>query len=143
MKITRITVHAGRTFNHPYERYANYRFDLSLEADLNPDEEPGLQLVTLQRLAEGYADEHKAAILSECERLQSIERLQDQIKYLKAPIPEWSDETVDRRSEQLKEAMTQLAELKAQPPLCGVDIHRDQELHPGHPEHPDTTYETP
>lgn len=138
MKITRITVHAGRTFNHPYERYANFRFDLSLEADLTPEDDPGLQLVTLQRLAEGFADEHKVAILNECDRIRTLDDLRENVHRLEQPLEEWMRETPEQRAEELARAKQQLAEAEQIPPLCGTDIDTDRELHPGHPDHPDT-----
>ena len=138
MKITRITVHAGRTFNHPYERYANFRFDLSLEADLTPEADTGLQLMTLQRLAEGFADEHKVAILNECTRIRTIDNLRERVRDLQRPLEEWMSETPEQRATALEHAKQQLAEAEQTPPLCGVDIEREKEVHPGHEDHPET-----
>lgn len=58
MKITRIHASAGRTFNHPTEQYANFRFDLHFEAEIEDGEDP---LEASRQLA-AHAEELQARI---------------------------------------------------------------------------------
>ena len=53
MQITEITVHAGRTFNHPYESYSNLRPSLTLRAILTDGEDHLAATKALQAQAEG------------------------------------------------------------------------------------------
>lgn len=48
MKVTEITVHAGRTFNHPFEQFSNFRPGLSMTASLEEGED---QIFTYRALA--------------------------------------------------------------------------------------------
>lgn len=138
MIIQEITVHAGRTFNHPYERSANFRFDFSLKAQLQEGDDFAQYLVTLQRAAEIQADEHKAMILGECERLHKIEDLQYLQRNLKAEQPEWmNEEEPAERAEKLARVETELAQLMALPPYAYAET--DKVIHPGHPDHEETT----
>lgn len=136
MILQEITVHAGRTFNHPYERFANFRFDLSLKATLQGGDDAGECLVNLQRLAETFADEHKARLLKECDRLHHISGLENLIRDLKMDHQPWMSETAEERAEKLKVTLEKLAELKAMPAYS--DAESVKEIHPGHPDHQDT-----
>jgi len=64
MKITTITAHAGRTFNHPYEQYSNFRPGISLTAEVAGDADKLEKIRKLQTLAEYLADEVKADMLA-------------------------------------------------------------------------------
>ena len=39
VQVTRIEVYAGRTFNHPYEAYSNFRVGVTLTAELSPGDD--------------------------------------------------------------------------------------------------------
>lgn len=80
MKITNIDVSAGRTFNHPYESYSNFRFDLSLRAELGPDDDPGEVLRVLQAQAESAAEQHKRTLLKDVEHLHEAQRLDEELR---------------------------------------------------------------
>lgn len=137
MNIQEITVTAGRTFNHPYERYANFRFDFSLKAQIQEGDDFAQCLVTLQRAAEIQADEHKAMLLGECERLKKIEDLQYMQRNLKSPHHADMTETPAERAEKLARVETELAQLMALPSYSYAET--DKEIHRGHPDHEETT----
>ena len=86
MKITRITVNAGRTFNNPYESYANLRPAVTLDATLEDGEDPIAATRALQTQAETLVESHKARLLGDLdklhaytERTRNIGRLESQI----------------------------------------------------------------
>jgi hypothetical protein len=98
MKITEITVHAGRTFNHPYEQYANFKPGLSLRATITSEDEDVEQATkALQTIAERMAEGQKQQILADLHHLErqarisssiasterQIERLQQELATLK------------------------------------------------------------
>lgn len=121
MKITHITVSASRTFNHPHERYANFRFEIRQEAELSEDDaEEARQalLISTERAAEA----HKARILVELERVQQIEDLR------------WTAHH-GATEEQKQEAIAKIARLEAEPTLL---FEAEKHIHPGHPDHPET-----
>lgn len=138
MIIQEITVHAGRTFNHPYERYSNFRFDFSLKAQIQEGDDFAQCLVTLQRAAEIQADEHKSMLIGDCERLKKIQDLQYLQRNLKAEQPEWMEkEPPTERAEKLAKVEAALAELMALPSYAYAKT--EKEIHPGHPDHEETT----
>lgn len=59
MTITKITVTAGRTFNHPHEQDSNLRPEVTLEATL-PEGANSIDAVRgLQAQVEGLVEDHK------------------------------------------------------------------------------------
>jgi len=63
MKITEITISAGRTFNHPYEQFSNFRPSLQIKAVPTEDGEDGIKIIKdLQAMAEGLMEDHKKAL---------------------------------------------------------------------------------
>jgi chromosome segregation ATPase len=102
MKITEITVSAGRTFNNPYEQYANLRPAVELRATLEEGEEPLAALKKLQEQAETLVEHHKARLLADLDKLHSytertrdIARLEDQIGKAQAHLDELKKEQSD------------------------------------------------
>lgn len=128
MKITHIYVTAGRGFNHPREQYSNFKFDLQLQGELEPGEDPAAALVKLQQEAEQAAEAHKACILSDIERQATIQAVLGNLEYekRKAFDSEASKATVAKLEEQLT-ALTSRPLM-----LAGKAVHA------GHPDHPDT-----
>lgn len=63
MKVTQITVEAGRTFNHPYESYGNLRPALSITAQLEEGDDWEACTRQLQAQAEAQIEMHKLAML--------------------------------------------------------------------------------
>lgn len=66
MKITQITATAGRTFNHPYESYANFRPSIMITADLKEGDDLRTCLDELHLIAEADVERVKNAILDKC-----------------------------------------------------------------------------
>ena len=58
-RITKVSVSAGRTFNHPYERFANLRSHVQFEAEVQEGENCIAVAKGLQSEAEMLADTHK------------------------------------------------------------------------------------
>lgn len=136
MNIERITLTAGRTFNHPHERFANFRFDISLQIQLGPEDDSARVLKQFHAELELSAEQHKKRILEECERLYKIECLESILSDLRRPHEEWMRESPEERAHKLQVAEANLAELKNRQPYCDVDAMK--EVHPGHIEHPET-----
>lgn len=65
MRMTKITVHGGRTFNHPTEPYANFRPGLSVEAEILEGENWEEKATQLQTRVEVFLDAHKERILKQ------------------------------------------------------------------------------
>jgi len=129
MQIQKIHVTAGRGFNHPFEQFANFRFDLHLEAVLSPGEHPGEALVELQAEAEAAAESHKRRILADIERLELIKQGEYEIERLKRRANE-----SEQVAAELQKAQDTLAKLRGMGPL----MLAGKQVHPGHPDHPET-----
>lgn len=82
MKISNIHVSAGRTFNHPFEQYSNFRCDVQLQAGLEPDEDPIKAVQDLQAQVEKIAEDHKQDLLKNIRELERIARCNDEISQL-------------------------------------------------------------
>jgi hypothetical protein len=67
MKITEITVFAGRTFNHPFEAYSNFKPSISLKSTLEEGDDAETVAKQLQAHAEDLMDDHKRDILERLE----------------------------------------------------------------------------
>lgn len=76
MKVTRITVNAGRTFNHPYENYSNLRPSVEMTATLDDGDNPNECAKALQARAEELVENHKRHLLSSLERLHELSTLE-------------------------------------------------------------------
>lgn len=58
MKVTEISVSAGRVISHPIEDYSNLRPQISLKAVLEDGEDPAEAAKQLQAKAEGLVEDH-------------------------------------------------------------------------------------
>lgn len=74
MQISQIQVSAGRTFNHPYEQYSNFRPGITIVANLSEKDNPEQCAQELQRQAETFAEQQKQTILKDIEELRLIEK---------------------------------------------------------------------
>lgn len=72
MKATKIHVSAGRTFNHPYEQYSNFRSDASLDAELLEGESPLEAIKAAQAQVEQLAEDHKQNLLKSIHELHDL-----------------------------------------------------------------------
>jgi hypothetical protein len=88
MKATKITVSAGRTFNHPFEQYANFRAHAEIEYNLEDNEDPIKAIKYAQ---------------SQVEELETMRRDAAEIKGLQKQISE-----TQRRLDEIRSAHPQL-----------------------------------
>lgn len=86
MKITTITVQAGRTFNHPYESYSNLRPEVTLTAAIDPDEDPTAAARQLQAQAERLVEDHKNALLRSLEEIEHLRQAEREVANLEEKI---------------------------------------------------------
>lgn len=128
MHYTKLTVTAGRGFNHPHESFANFRFDLHLEAELTEDDDPKACLKTLQAQAEEAAEAHKKQILEDVERLRLIKQGEAQLAQLRRQQKQQEDV-----GPEIAKVEAALNELTSRPPILGGKV-----IHPGHVDHPET-----
>lgn len=91
MKITEVTVHAGRTFNHPHEDYSNLRPQVTLRAVLG-EEDDALQCAReLQAKAEGLVEDHKRSMLESLEELYHLGQRQAEVRGLQQQLQNAQD----------------------------------------------------
>lgn len=88
MEVKKISVSAGRTFNHPYEQYSNLRFDIHLEAEIREGGDYMQCVQALQHEAETRAEEHKAALLKDIHLLEEAARVSSKVSDLERRIKE-------------------------------------------------------
>ena len=82
MKVTQITGHAGRTFNHPYESYSNLRPQVTLTATIDESDDPLAAARSLQHNAETLVEDHKRAMLQSIEELEQMRQGQQELAEL-------------------------------------------------------------
>jgi len=82
MKISKITVTAGRTFNHPHEQYSNLRPEVTMEATLEDGEDAHVAARDLQQRAEGLVEDHKRSLLNSIEELYQLSERNAEIRGL-------------------------------------------------------------
>ena len=68
MKITEISVHAGRTFNDPHEQFSNFRPGITIRAELRDDEDAAAMIAELRRRAEDEVEEAKRSLLASAKK---------------------------------------------------------------------------
>jgi GTP1/Obg family GTP-binding protein len=103
MKATKITVSAGRTFNHPFEQYANFRAHAEIEYNLEDNEDPIKAIKYAQSQVEELAEDHKRNLLKSVEELETMRRDAAEIKGLQKQISE-----TQRRLDEIRSAHPQL-----------------------------------
>jgi hypothetical protein len=99
MKITTITVTAGRTFNHPYEQYSNLRPEVTMSATLDDGEDPHVAARDLQQRAEGLVEDHKASLLNSIEELHLLTERQAEMRGLEMQLKRAQDRLTEIRKE--------------------------------------------
>ncbi len=108
MKITEISVSAGRTFNHPHESYSNLRPSVSFKAICEEGDDPIAIAKDLQRQAEQLVEDHKQNMLKSLEDLYELTERQREMTTLQ---------------EQLGRAQSRLDEIrKAYPKLQSLPL---------------------
>src|SRR3990167_10406802 len=86
MKVTQITVDAGRTFNHPYEQYSNLRPSVTITASIDETDNPDECAKALQARAEELVENHKQHLLGSLERLHELSIIDRETASLEANI---------------------------------------------------------
>lgn len=66
LEVTEVIVSAGRTFNHPFESYSNFRPNVTIKAAVVKGEKIEDKIFALQQNAERIVENHKQRILDEC-----------------------------------------------------------------------------
>lgn len=79
MKVTEITVSAGRVFNHPFEQYSNLKPHITLKATLSEGEDAEAAAKQLQQTAEKLVEDHKRALLTSIEELDRLQRAEQEL----------------------------------------------------------------
>ena len=82
MKIYKVHVSAGRTFNHPFEQYSNFRCDVQLQAEIEDGEDPVITTQALQAQVEKITEDHKQDLLKNIRELERIARCNEEISQL-------------------------------------------------------------
>lgn len=92
MQVTEIEVSAGRTFNHPYESYSNFRPHITLRASLTAGEDPEAAAKLLQGKAEQLMDDHKE---------NTLKKLREE--WERGNVPEEPEESPEEEEEEEEE----------------------------------------
>lgn len=115
-KITEVIVSAGRTFNDPYEQYANFKPAVTIKATLSEDEEPETIVKELQRKTEAWMFEHKALMLHEIRKIKDLKEAQRNADILERQLQTAQEELADlkRRNPELFAAKLQSGDDQAE-----------------------------
>jgi DNA repair exonuclease SbcCD ATPase subunit len=100
MKIERITVSAGRTFNHPHESYSNLKPFITLEATLIEGDDPEACVKELQGKAERMVEDHKTNMLASLNSLYEAEQINGQILSMESELKRAQSRLEQLRSRQ-------------------------------------------
>jgi len=97
MKVTSITVTAGRVFNHPHESYSNLRPEVTMTALVHAGEDPAKCVRELQAQAEGLVEDHKQGLLRSIEELHQLTERQTEMRGLQRELTRAQDRLNDIR----------------------------------------------
>lgn len=86
MKVTQVTVNAGRTFNHPYESYSNLRPSVTFTAQVEDGEDYRAITHKLQAEAEQMVEDHKQHMLDSLHKLEEMNLREREIAKLDSLI---------------------------------------------------------
>jgi hypothetical protein len=111
MKITTITVRAGRTFNHPHESYSNLKPEVELVATLDDGDNPDTAAKVLQAKAEGLVEDHKRGLLKSINELYDMTERQQEMRGLQRQL-----ESGQQRIDEIRKQFPELAGLPAPSP---------------------------
>ena len=110
MKITTITVNAGRTFNHPHEDYSKLRPSVSMTATLDEGDDLAKATQQLQARAEQLVEDHKRSLLQSIEDLYQLSTRQAEVSGLQKEL-----ERTQRRLDEIRSEHPQLTDGQSQP----------------------------
>lgn len=86
MKVTEITVTAGRTFNHPHESYSNLRPEVRMTATLDDGDDASDATKALQAKAERLVEDHKNTLLDTLNQIYEQDQVDSQIADLERQL---------------------------------------------------------
>lgn len=125
MKVTEIIVSAGRTFNNPYESYANFKPQVTMKVLLSPEDDPATATKALQAQAEQLVEDHKNHLLESLRKLEQMKEAARQVAQLSEMI-----EQSQRKVAALREQHPQLPCFDAKPdPLEDDEEDKDEYEH--------------
>lgn len=128
MIISKITVHSSIGFNHPHERFANFKLGVSLEAGVDPvsavpSDDPEHVVHCLQLRAQVMLETEKARLLDFCDAVQERERREDQINDERNRLESYR---IDLRNEcEVECALAGIKRAKAELAKLGVAVEDD------------------
>ena len=99
MKITNITVRAGRTFNHPHEQYSNLKPEVELTATIEDADDAAKCARDLQAQAEGLVEDHKQGLLKSIEELYQMSERQAELSGLQTRLVQAQNRINEIRAE--------------------------------------------
>jgi hypothetical protein len=99
MKVTKIIVSAGRTFNHPYEDYSDLKSQITLKATVDDGENFEDAVKELQRKAETMVQDHKMALLDAIHKYTMMSRKEQEIQRLESLIKTAQDDLARARAD--------------------------------------------
>lgn len=82
MQVKEIIISAGRTFNHPYEQYANLKPHITLKAELAEPDDWQEEVKKMQAIAEGLIEDHKQLMLKQIQDLYDLTEKQREVTSL-------------------------------------------------------------
>lgn len=99
MKVTSITVKAGRTFNHPHEQYSNLKPEVELTATLDDGDDAATCTKALQAQAEGMVEDHKQGLLRSINELYQMTQQAAELRGLQRTLTDAQNRMNEIRSE--------------------------------------------
>ena len=99
MKVTNITVTAGRVFNHPHEEYSNLRPEVVLQASLEEGDDFHRAAKDLQLDAESLVEDHKQNLLRSIEELYQLSVRQAEVQGLERELRRAQERLAEIRKE--------------------------------------------
>lgn len=82
MEVKEIIVSAGRTFNHPFEEYANLKPHITIKAEIVAGDDWQKETLKLQAIAEGLIEDHKQMMLKQITDLYELTEKQRELASL-------------------------------------------------------------
>jgi hypothetical protein len=112
-QVTKITVSAGRVFNHPFESYSNLQPHVTVEATPGLAEDWEEVTKQLQATAEKLVEDHKQHMLKSLAELERMQRRQAEAASLEKTIRKCQSD-LDRLREEGGASLAMIADDQAE-----------------------------
>lgn len=99
MKVSSITVSAGRTFNHPHEQFSNLRPEVTMTAEIAEGDDAAQCTKQLQAQAEQLVEDHKNNLLKSLEEIYQLTERQAEMKGLQRQLTQAQSRIEEIRKE--------------------------------------------